>query len=110
MLLAAFNLLLDDPLTFLKVVPLLLAIITFALLIGITVHEFSHALAAFHLGDNTARRMGRLTLNPLAHLDPMGTLLLFIAGFGWGKPVPVNPYALRQGRVGMALVLSLIHI
>jgi Zn-dependent protease len=87
-------------------VPLLLAIITFALLIGITVHEFSHALAAFHLGDNTARRMGRLTLNPLAHLDPMGTLLLFIAGFGWGKPVPVNPYALRQGRVGMALVAA----
>ena len=76
-----------------------------ALLIGITVHEFSHCLAAFSLGDPTARNMGRLTLNPLAHLDPAGTLFMFLAGFGWGKPAPVNPYRLSAGpTTGMALV------
>src|SRR3990172_513663 len=76
-----------------------------ALLVAITVHEFSHALAAYQLGDYTAYRMGRLSLNPLVHLDPVGTILLFVAGFGWGKPVPVNPYGLRNGaRSGMAMV------
>jgi Zn-dependent protease len=78
-----------------------------ALLLGIAFHEFSHALAATALGDPTAQRLGRLTLNPIAHLDPAGTLLLFLAGFGWGKPVPVNPYALRNGpRAGMAMVAA----
>ena len=78
-----------------------------ALLVGITFHEFSHCLAAFSLGDPTARNLGRLTLNPKAHLDPFGTLLLFIAGFGWGKPAPVNPYRLRTGpKSGMALVAA----
>jgi Zn-dependent protease len=78
-----------------------------ALLVGITFHEFSHCLTAFSLGDPTARNMGRLTLNPKAHLDPFGTLLLFIAGFGWGKPAPVNPYRLRTGpKSGMALVAA----
>jgi len=57
------------------------------------------------LGDSTARNQGRLTLNPLAHLDPLGTLLIYLAGFGWGKPVPVNPWSLRSGpKEGMALV------
>ena len=77
-----------------------------ALLVGITFHEFSHCLAASLLGDPTARNLGRLTLNPKAHLDPMGTLLLFVVGFGWGKPAPVNPYRLRTGpKSGMALTL-----
>lgn len=61
-----------------------------ALLTAITIHEFSHAWAANVYGDPTAKNHGRLTLNPLAHLDPLGTVFLFLAGFGWGKPVPVN--------------------
>ncbi len=60
------------------------------LIVGITIHEFSHAWVANRCGDPTARLEGRVTLNPLAHLDPLGTLFLFIAGFGWGKPVPMN--------------------
>ena len=76
-----------------------------ALLVGITFHEFCHALVAYSLGDPTARRLGRLTLNPAAHLDPFGTLLLFIGGFGWGKPVPVDGRRLRNGQhTGMAVV------
>lgn len=67
-----------------------------ALIIAITIHEFSHAWAADRLGDPTPRSRGRLTLNPLAHLDPIGTLMLFIAHFGWGKPVPIDPYNLRH--------------
>ena len=66
-----------------------------ALLLGFTFHEFSHALAATRLGDPTPRYRGRLSLNPLAHLDPTGTVLLFLAGFGWGKPVEVNPQFMR---------------
>ena len=78
-----------------------------ALLVGFTFHEFSHAAVATSLGDDTARRLGRLSLNPMAHLDPFGALLLFLAGFGWGKPVPVNPYRLRNGaKAGMAMVAS----
>ena len=76
-----------------------------SLVIAITVHEFSHAFAATMQGDNTARRKGRLSLNPTAHLDPVGTLLILIAGFGWGKPTPVNPNSLRLGTLfGMSLV------
>ena len=62
-----------------------------AVLIAITFHEFAHAFVADKLGDDTARRQGRLTLNPLAHLDPIGSVLLIVAGFGWGKPVEINP-------------------
>lgn len=62
-----------------------------ALLIALTIHEFSHAFVAFKLGDPTAKLEGRLTLNPIAHLDPMGTIFLLLVGFGWGKPVPINP-------------------
>ncbi len=62
-----------------------------AVLIAITFHEFAHAFAADKLGDDTPRRQGRLTLNPLAHLDPVGSLMLVFAGFGWGKPVEINP-------------------
>ncbi|MEX0785191.1 MAG: site-2 protease family protein [Dehalococcoidia bacterium] len=82
--------------------------VTTALLFGIAFHEFCHALSANALGDGTARGLGRLTLNPLAHLDPFGTILLFLAGFGWGKPVPVNPNAMRgiDPRTGMALTAA----
>lgn len=66
------------------------------LMIAFTVHEFSHALVADRLGDDTPRLQGRLTLNPLAHLDLMGSLMLLIAGFGWARPVPINPYVLQR--------------
>ena len=78
-----------------------------ALLVGIAFHEFSHALIATSLGDPTARRLGRLSLNPRVHLDPFGTLLLFIGGFGWGKPVPVDGRRLRNGeKAGMGMVAA----
>jgi len=92
---------------------LLQALIAVAIiiLIGFPVHEFSHAFAAFKLGDSTARWQGRLTLNPITHFDPLGGGLLAISallqtGFfiGWAKPTPVNPYNLRGGRRGEALV------
>lgn len=67
-------------------------------LTSMPVHEWAHAWTAFQLGDDTAARRGRLTINPLAHLDPVGTISLLIFGFGWGKPVPVNPYRLRGDR------------
>jgi Zn-dependent protease len=80
------------------------------ILIALDVHEFFHAWVADWLGDPTARYLGRISLNPLVHLDPLGTLMLFLAattgrGIGWGKPVPVNPNRLRFGpRVGMGIV------
>jgi Zn-dependent protease len=75
-----------------------------ALLVGLTFHEFSHALLADQLGDGRPRAMGRLTLNPIPHIDPIGAAMLLIAGFGWAKPVLVNPAALAGGRRGMAIV------
>lgn len=75
-----------------------------ALIPAFTFHEFAHAFVAYRLGDSTAKNLGRLTLNPLRHLDPLGTLMVLVAGFGWAKPVPVNPANLRGGRGGMALV------
>lgn len=75
-----------------------------SLIIAISVHEFAHALAATSLGDPTAKLQGRLTLNPLSHLDPWGTLLLLFAGFGWGKPVPFNPYNLKEQKIGPAII------
>ena len=77
-----------------------------ALLVGLTFHEFSHALIADQLGDRGPRRMGRLTLNPIPHIDPVGAVMLLIARFGWAKPVLVNPYALRNGPSGMAMVAA----
>ncbi len=74
-----------------------------ALVSGITIHEFAHAWSAYKLGDPTAKSEGRVTLNPLAHLDPLGTLMLFLAGFGWGKPVPINPYQIKYGKWGQLL-------
>jgi Zn-dependent protease len=76
-----------------------------ALLIALTLHELAHGYVAYRLGDPTAKNHGRLTLNPLAHLDPLGTLALLFVGFGWARPVPVNPHYLRGDRHrGMFLV------
>lgn len=75
-----------------------------AIIIAITFHEFSHAWASYMLGDPTSKNLGRLTLNPLKHLDLIGTLLLVFVGFGWGKPVPFNPYNLKNQKWGPALV------
>jgi Zn-dependent protease len=74
-----------------------LAAFMVAILTGLAFHEFSHAWTANELGDDTAARQGRLTLNPLAHLDPIGSALLLLFGFGWAKPTPVNPWRLRNG-------------
>lgn len=75
-----------------------------ALIISIGIHEFAHVLAAYLQGDQTGKALGRLTLNPLAHLDMFGTIAIVVAGIGWGKPAPFNPYNLRYRRWGPALV------
>ena len=66
------------------------------LIVAFSIHEFAHAWSATQFGDDTPRLNGRLTLNPLSHLDPIGSMVLLIAGFGWAKPVPVNPYVLQR--------------
>jgi len=92
-------------------------VVAIMLLVGLPVHEFSHALAAFRLGDGTAKLFGRLTLNPIAHFDPVGGTLLALTfigsaatgapvGFGWAKPTPVNPLNLEGGRRGEAIVAA----
>ncbi len=73
------------------------------LILGITIHEFMHAYSSFRLGDPTAKAYGRVSLNPLVHLDPFGTLFLLFVGFGWGKPVPVDPSNFNNPRVGEAI-------
>ena len=88
----------DDPIGFIAFI--------IAILLGITVHEFMHAYAATRLGDDTARLMGRLSLNPMAHLDPFGTLLIVLAGFGYGKPVPFNESRLRAALGVSAVALA----
>jgi Zn-dependent protease len=89
---------LKDPRAFiLLVIPLLYSIIF---------HELAHGWVAYRMGDPTAKMMGRLSLNPLKHLDPIGTLMLFFVGFGWAKPVPVNFLNLRPRRAGLILVAS----
>lgn len=84
--------------------PILFLMVAVAILFALSWHEFFHAWMAYYLGDPTAKDQGRLTVNPLAHLDPFGTLLLFFVGIGWGKPVPFNPYNLRNQKWGPALV------
>lgn len=75
------------------------------LVIALSLHEYAHALAAVSFGDDTPRLAGRLSLNPLRHLDPLGSLMLVVAGFGWAKPVPINPDVIRQrSRAGVMLV------
>jgi Zn-dependent protease len=76
----------------------------FGLVIGITVHEAAHATSAYLLGDDTAYRDGRVTLNPVSHLDLLGSMMLLLAGFGWGRPTPVVPSKLRGGVLGPVAV------
>jgi Zn-dependent protease len=80
--------------------------IAVALVVGITFHEFSHAFLADQLGDHGPRARGRVSLNPMRHIDPVGALVFVMAGFGWGRPVQVNAYALRPGPIGMAIVAA----
>lgn len=81
-----------------------------AVLIGLCCHEWGHAYAAYRCGDSTAKRMGRLTLNPLRHLDPFGTVLMLFAGFGYAKPVPVNPWNFKGNRVRCDFLVSIAGI
>lgn len=92
------NLLISNPATFL--------LIAIPLLYSIIIHELAHGWVAYKMGDPTAKRMGRLTLNPLKHLDPIGTLMLFLVGFGWAKPVPIDLGNIRNYRKGLILVSS----
>jgi Zn-dependent protease len=93
----------SSPLFWLRDDPQLFIAFVIAVIVGITFHEFSHAAVATLQGDQTARSQGRLTLNPISHLDPLGSIALIVAGFGWGRPVPFNPLHLRN-RWGAALV------
>jgi len=84
--------------------PAFFAVILVALVISLSVHEFAHAWVSDRLGDPTARQLGRVTLNPKAHIDPLGMLLLVVAGFGWGRPVPFNPLNLKYPKRDSALI------
>ena len=101
MLFSSLDILLSDPAGFLR----LTVLVMFAVLTAITIHEFSHSLVATVMGDATSRDRGRLSLNPVRHLDPTGTVMFLVAGFGWGKPVPVDHHNLR-GPVSMSLVAA----
>jgi Zn-dependent protease len=92
------RLLTTDPLTF--------ALVAIPLLFSVIIHEVAHGWVAYRMGDPTAKWLGRLTLNPLKHLDPIGTLMLFLAGFGWAKPVPINFNNLSDKRKGLIFVSS----
>jgi Zn-dependent protease len=96
------DLLFSDPVRF--VVQLLFLVPAF--LVAVTVHELAHGVVADRLGDPTARVQGRLTLNPLPHIDPLGAVAFLLAGFGWAKPVPVNAYNLRNPRRDMAWIAA----
>ena len=93
-----------SPLFLLRDEPQLFVAFLIAVIIGLTLHEFSHAAVATLQGDQTARSQGRLTLNPVVHLDPLGSIALLIAGLGWARPTPVTPSRLRLRRLGMVLV------
>lgn len=84
--------------------PLVFVLWAVGLILALSIHEFAHAFAADKLGDPTPRAMGRLTLDPRAHLDPLGTILIVLIGFGWGKPVIFDPYNLRDPRRDGALI------
>jgi Zn-dependent protease len=92
------KLLTTDPLTF--------ALVAIPLLFSIILHEVAHGWVAYKMGDPTAKWLGRLTFNPIKHLDPIGTLMLFLAGFGWAKPVPVNFNNIANRRKGLVFVSS----
>ncbi len=90
------NLLFENPIYFF--------VVAVVVVVALTVHEFAHAVAATSLGDPTAKQEGRLTLNPASHLSLLGSVFLLFVGFGWGKPVPFNPYNLRLQKWGPAIV------
>lgn len=84
--------------------PLLFVLWAISLVVVITIHEYAHALVADRLGDPSPRVSGRVTLNPLSHLDPLGTLMILFIGFGWGKPVAFDPYNLRHPKRDIAMI------
>jgi Zn-dependent protease len=86
--------------------PLAFALVAIPLLFSIIIHEVAHGWVAYRMGDSTAKWSGRLTFNPLKHLDPVGTLMLFLAGFGWARPVPVNFNNISDRRKGLIFVSS----
>ena len=86
--------------------PTLFVLIAVALIFALCVHEFSHGIIAYHCGDDTAYRNGRLTLNPINHLDPMGSLMILLIGVGYAKPVPVNPHNLNNPRIDMIKIAA----
>tara|TARA_Y100000588_G_scaffold78014_2_gene81441 strand:- start:3791 stop:4426 length:636 start_codon:yes stop_codon:yes gene_type:complete len=86
--------------------PQIIVLLIPALVFSLSFHEFAHAWMAYRLGDSTAARMGRLTLNPMSHLDPIGSLALLLMGFGWAKPVPVDPRYLENPRQDMVKVAA----
>ena len=86
--------------------PQIIILLIPALVFSLSFHEFAHAWMAYRLGDNTAARLGRLTLNPMSHLDPIGSLALFLMGFGWAKPVPVDSRALENPKQDMVKVAA----
>ena len=86
--------------------PQIIVLLIPALVFSLSFHEFAHAWMAYRLGDSTAARMGRLTLNPMSHLDPIGSLALLLMGFGWAKPVPVDPRYLKNPRQDMVKVAA----
>jgi len=92
------NLLLTDPLAFI--------LIAVPFLYSVVIHEVAHGWVAYRMGDPTAKWLGRLTLNPIKHLDPIGTLMLFLVGFGWAKPVPINLNNIPNKRKGLIFVSS----
>lgn len=82
----------------------LIPYVAITLMIAFTLHEFAHAFVAYKFGDDTAKKQGRLTLNPLQHLDPLGTILILVVGFGWARPVPVNRFFFKNPRLAGILV------
>ncbi|MDM5190999.1 site-2 protease family protein [Bacillus sp. DX4.1] len=81
-----------------------LPLLALAVIMALSVHEFAHAYVAYKFGDDTAKRQGRLTLSPMAHLDPIGIIAVLLIGFGWARPVPVNPYNFKRPRLAGILV------
>ena len=89
----------------LRLDPQILIILIPALVLSLCVHEYAHGIIAYYYGDDTAYKHGRLTLNPMKHLDPMGSLMLLFIGFGYAKPVPVNPFNLNNPKPDMVFWL-----
>jgi Zn-dependent protease len=83
--------------------PFTLFVKALVLVTALPIHEFAHAYVAHKMGDNTAKNQGRMTINPLVHLDLVGSIAIMIAGFGWAKPVPINPYNFKNPKMGMAI-------